>query len=110
MRSVLVDHVRAQATHKRSGKRRSVTLHDDFVSTGNEAEQVLAVHEGLEALSAIHEQVANIVELRFFGGFTHKEIAEIIGTPLRTVERGWQFARAWLRQHFDESETEGENA
>lgn len=106
MRSVLIDHVRARATEKRSGGRRAITLHDDFASTGDEAEQALAVHEGLEALSAVDEKLAHIVELRFFGGFTHKDIAEILHTPVRSVERSWQFARAWLRQHFDASEAE----
>jgi RNA polymerase sigma factor (TIGR02999 family) len=104
MRSVLVDHVRANATHKRAGKHRAITLNDDCISNENEAEKVLAVHEGLEALSAGYPQEASIVELRFFGGFTHKEIADILGTPLRSVERSWQFARAWLRQHFDASD------
>jgi RNA polymerase sigma factor (TIGR02999 family) len=107
MRSVLVDHVRAQATHKRSGKRRGITLHEDRVSIGDDAAKVLAVHEGLAALSAIHEQEASIVELRFFGGFTYKEIAEIVDTPLRSVERSWQFARAWLRRHFEENGSGG---
>ncbi len=106
MRSVLIDHARAEATLKRSGKRREVTLYDGYASTENQAgaEQVLAVHEGVEALSAIDAQVASIVELRFFGGFTHEEIAEILGTSLRSVERGWKFARAWLRTHFDPSD------
>ena len=104
MRSVLIDHVRAKATEKRSGRGCAVTLHDDFASTGDQAEQVLAVHEGLEALSAMDEKLANIVELRFFGGFTHEDIAEIHDISVRSVARSWQFARAWLRRHFDASE------
>lgn len=107
MRSVLIDHARAEATQKRSGKRRSVTLHDHYAETGGEAEQVLAVHEGIEALNAIDEQLAQIVELRFFGGFGHEEIAQILGTSLRSVERGWQFARAWLKQHFEDRDGDG---
>ena len=86
---------------KRSGKKRQVTLHEQFASMTDDTDQVLIVHEGIEALAAIDEQLASIVELRFFGGFGNKEIAEILGTPLRSVERGWQFARAWLRQHFE---------
>ncbi len=101
MRSVLIDYARAGAAQKRKGQRHKVTLHDHHVWDVNEADQVLAVHEGLEALGAIDDQLASIVELRFFGGFVNKEIAELLGTSLRTVERGWQFARSWLKQHFE---------
>ncbi len=69
-----------------------------------EAGQVLAVDEGLAALTAIDGQLGELVELRFFGGFANKEIAELLGVSLRTVERGWQFARAWLKQYFEDTE------
>ena len=102
MRSVLIDHARAEATQKRNEKRRPITLHEDLAADRSEAAQVLAVHEGIEALSAIDGQLANIVELRFFGGFSNKEIAKLLNVSLRKIERDWQFARTWLRQHFDE--------
>ena len=107
MRSVLIDYARAEDAQKRGGKRRPVTLHDQFAVNLDEAGQVLAVDEGVVALAGVDGQLAEIVELRFFGGFANKEIAELLGVSLRTVERGWQFARAWLKQHF---ESNGERA
>ncbi len=101
MRSVLIDHARAESAQKRSGKKRAVTLHEQSAAMTDDTEQVLAVHEGIESLSVIDEQLANIVELRFFGGFSNKEISEILDMSLRSVERGWQFARAWLKRHFE---------
>lgn len=101
MRSVLIDHARAESAQKRAGKRGSLPLDEHFATMTDDTEQVLVVHEGIEALAAIDGQVASIVELRFFGGFGNAEIADILGAPLRSVERGWQFARAWLRQHFE---------
>ena len=101
MRSVLIDHARAESAKKRSGKKRSVTLQEQFAVTSEDTEQVLIVHEGIEALSAVDVQLASIVELRFFGGFSNPEIAKILDMSLRSVERSWQFARAWLKQHFE---------
>ena len=108
MRSVLIDHARAETAQKRSGKRRAVTLYDESAWSIDEAVQVLAVHEGLQALEKVDDQLASIVELRFFGGFSNKEIAEVLKTPLRTIERGWQFARSWLKQYFETAEESGE--
>lgn len=104
MRSVLIDHARAQMTQKRGGGRRVVTLHDEQAFGADQAAQVLAVHEGIDALGAIDKQLASIVELRFFGGFSHQEIAELIDTSLRSIERGWRFARAWLEQYLSEGD------
>jgi len=103
MRSVLTDHARAEATNKRSGKRRAVTLRDGDVGMGTDAARALLVDEGIRALSEVDPQLGKIVELRFFGGFNNKEIAELLSTSLRTVERGWQFARAWLERYFEDA-------
>lgn len=101
MRRVLIDHARAEATQKRQGRRQAVTLHDHADWSPGDAEQVLAVHEGVRALAEIDGKLANIVELRFFGGLSNQEIAGILDSSLRSVERGWQFARSWLRQFFE---------
>jgi RNA polymerase sigma-70 factor (ECF subfamily) len=100
MRSVLTDHARAASARKRKGSRDAVTLNEQIVSAGEDSEQVLLVHEGIELLAEIDAQLSSIVELRFFGGLSNRETAEVLGCSQRSVERGWQFARAFLRQHF----------
>ena len=102
MRSVLVDHARARGAQRRDPGRRAVTLHEDQAMESIDLARVLAVHEGLEALAVIDGDLARLVELRFFGGLSNGEVAEVSGVSLRSVERGWQFARAWLQGHFGE--------
>lgn len=104
MRNVLIDHARRRSADKRGKAQQAVTLCDQVVMESGGPEELLTVHEGLEALAAQDPKLAQIVELRFFAGLSHPEIAEILETPLRSVERGWQFARAWLRRQFGQGE------
>ena len=62
---------------------------------------VTAIHEALERLAVIDVERARIIELRFFGGLSHPEIAEVLGTSLSTVERKWRLARAWLCRELE---------
>jgi DNA-directed RNA polymerase specialized sigma24 family protein len=62
---------------------------------------VLALDEALERLASVHAEPARVVELRFFAGLTHPEIATALATSLSTVEDRWRFARAWLRRALD---------
>jgi len=96
MRSILVDHARARGRLKRKAGERRVPL-DDWVASFEESSgDLIAVNEALNQLELRSERAARIVELRFFGGYRHAEIAEILGTSERTVERDWQFARTHL--------------
>jgi RNA polymerase sigma factor (sigma-70 family) len=63
---------------------------------------LIALDESLEKLAALHERQARIVELRFFGGLTLKEVAECLGVSPRTVDGDWSMARAWLRRELRE--------
>ena len=63
---------------------------------------VLSLHEALETLSKVDERMSRVVELRFFGGFTVPEVAEILEVSGGTVERVWRLARAWLRKEIPE--------
>ena len=99
MRNILVDHARRRRAAKRGGGERPLTLAD----VGGFTPDVLMVHEALQRFASEHERQAQVVELRFFGGLTANETAEVlrqqgIECSLRTVERDWRFARAWLQQ------------
>jgi RNA polymerase sigma factor (TIGR02999 family) len=99
MRRVLVDHARQKRSHKRGGSFERVTLE---VVPGEQAHNidVLALDEALTALARLDERASRVVELRFFGGHTDKEVCEILGESLATVRRDWVFARSWLRTRF----------
>lgn len=105
MRFVLVDHARARCAEKRGGPRRRVTLDENLEGIADQAVDVLFVHEGLERLRAVDSQLAEIVEMRFFGGMTMAEISQALGISLSSVNRGWRLARAWWLEEFaDEAE------
>ena len=97
MRRVLVDHARARRADKRGGGARAVTLSTALLADGDRAgTDVLALEEALEKLGERSERQARIVELRFFGGFTIPETADLLGVSETTVEDDWRFARAWF--------------
>lgn len=96
MRSVLCDHARARGALKRGGLRQRITLAED-ARVGGEADlDLLDLDHALQRLEAMDPDLHRMVELRFFAGLSHPEIAELTGVPLRTVERRWALARAWL--------------
>jgi RNA polymerase sigma factor (TIGR02999 family) len=96
MRRIVVDYARRRAARKRGGGLRPVTLDSVQVGVEGQTEQVLAVDEVLEALASFNERLARVVECRFFAGLSDEETAEALGVSLRTVERDWTRARAWL--------------
>ena len=98
MRHVLVDRARARTTLKRGGVRPWVTLDDEAIAADDSPETLLAIDEALEALAAVEPRLAKVVECRFFGGLSEREIAEALGVTERTVERDWVKARMLLRR------------
>jgi RNA polymerase sigma factor (TIGR02999 family) len=104
MRRVLVDHARTRTRHKRGGKSIQVTL-DEMVG-GLEVwdHDVLALNEVLERLAGVVVRQARIVELRFFGGLSVEEAAEVMGLSPRTVAAEWAHARAWLKVELARAE------
>jgi RNA polymerase sigma factor (TIGR02999 family) len=95
-RRILVDHARSRGSDKRGGRSERVPL--DEVLLGAEARgiEMLALNEALESLAEIDTRKARVVELRYFGGLTVEETAEVLGiTPIR-VKRDWDKAKAWL--------------
>lgn len=96
MRRILIDHARARLCSKR-GSGQSPDVWDEAIAVRiNSQERLLAVNEALEKLHALDPRQEEIVEMRFFGGLTTEETAEVLGVSLRTVEREWMVARAWL--------------
>jgi RNA polymerase sigma factor (TIGR02999 family) len=96
MRRILVNHARDRAAGKRGGDLRKVPLSDADESTKPRDVDVIVLHEALEQLGAIDSRKSRIVELKFFGGLTTSEIAEVLQISPATIERDWTFARAWL--------------
>lgn len=96
IRRILVDHARSRGYAKRGGHAERVQLDDVLVGAEARGIEVLALNQALEALAEISQRQARVVELRFFGGLSFEEAAEILGiTPVR-VKRDWKTAKAWL--------------
>ncbi len=100
IRNELVDRARRRGAQKRGGGLARITL-DDEVSIGDgPAVDLLDLEEALQRLAALDEQQARIVELRFFGGLTNEEAAQILELKPRTVADEWTMARAWLKREL----------
>jgi RNA polymerase sigma factor (TIGR02999 family) len=97
MRELLVDHARNRRRLKRGGDRQQISLTAAGEIAGEQAVDLLALDEALETLAGVDPQKSRIVELRFFGGLTIEETAQVMGVSTPTVERGWRAARAWLQ-------------
>jgi len=96
MRRILVEAARRRQSEKRGGKLVRQEIDEIDVPLKQPPEEVLAVHEALDKLAATDSQAAELVKLRYFGGFTLKEAAEILGIAPRTADDVWSYARAWL--------------
>jgi RNA polymerase sigma-70 factor, ECF subfamily len=102
MRRILVSVARAHRSGKRGGEVSKVTL-DESLIAGGPGRDVVAVDEALKSLETLDARKARIVELRFFGGLTTEETAEVIKISTRTVEREWSLAQAWLLRELSPS-------
>lgn len=100
MRQILVDHARRRQADKRGGGARHVTLGDAEAQLAVPPEELLALDAALDRLQEQDPRLRSVVEYRFFGGLTEKEIAEVLDVTLRTVQRDWVKARAWLHQEI----------
>ncbi len=97
MRAVVVDLVRARLADRRGGEAEHVTLHTTVVDgKATREDEVLRVHDALDELAALEPRLAQVVELRYFGGLSEAEVAAALGVTERTVQRDWQKARMFL--------------
>ena len=96
MRRILVNHARDRAAEKRGGDMQKVPLSDVDEPRTPQDVDVIVLNDALDQLGAIDPRKSRIVELKFFGGLTTNEIAEVLQLSPATIERDWSFARAWL--------------
>jgi RNA polymerase sigma-70 factor (ECF subfamily) len=102
MRRILVDHARTRSRAKRGGGIQMVLLTDQSVMS-NEAAEVVALDEALRNLAEMDPRKSQIVEMKFFGGLTNDEVAEVLKVTSRTIEREWRKAKAWLHRAISKS-------
>jgi RNA polymerase sigma factor (TIGR02999 family) len=100
MRRILVDYARARGFAKRGGGARQALLDEAMVVSYERAADVVALDEALNALAQFDERKSKMVELRFFGGLSIEETAEVLGVSQGTVMRDWTLAKAWLRREI----------
>jgi RNA polymerase sigma-70 factor, ECF subfamily len=101
MRRVLVDHARARGYRKRGGGAQRVTLDDRLVGSPEPALDVVALDGALEALAAVDARKGRVIELRFFGGLSVEETAQVLGVSPDTVKRDWRLAKLWLLHELE---------
>jgi len=99
MRRILVDYARNRGSAKRGGSARQISFDETIVSEGRSAE-VVALDDALRGLASLDQRKSQIVELRFFGGLSIEETAEVLGVSPGTVMRDWTLAKAWLRREI----------
>jgi RNA polymerase sigma factor (TIGR02999 family) len=101
MRRVLVDHARTRGYRKRGGGAQRVTLSEGVVTSPETALDVVALDRALEALAAVDVRKTRVIELRFFGGMSVEETAEVLHVSPDTVKRDWRLAKLWLLRQLD---------
>lgn len=101
MRDILVDRARKRGASKRDGGQR-ITLSGAFLAAAEPPTDALSIHQVLEQLAEADPDRAHLVELRFFGGLTIEETAEVMGSSPATVKRNWDVARGWLYRALKE--------
>jgi RNA polymerase sigma factor (TIGR02999 family) len=103
MRQILVDHARASQRQKRGGRASKVELDEAAIVAPEQPAAILALNEALDRLAALDTRKAEVVELRYFGGLTQEEIAEVLKISSVTARRDWVFARTWLYRELRKS-------
>jgi RNA polymerase sigma factor (TIGR02999 family) len=100
MRRILIDRARRRNTRRHGGGYQRVELADCDLVAPQAEDEILVVNEALEKLAQAHPVQAEVVKLRYFGGRTNEEVAQILDLSLSTVKNYWAFARAWLLQEI----------
>ena len=104
MRQILVDYARASQSQKRGGGALKVELDEAALISPEQTTEILDLNEALERLATLDSRKAHVVELKYFGGLEHDEIAEVLKISTVTVRRDWIFAKAWLHSELQDVE------
>lgn len=102
MRRILIDHARRHLRLKRGGGAQKITLDDSSFSVEQQAKKLITLDQALVRLAEFDQQKSRIVEMKFFGGLTTEEIAEVEKISTSTVEREWRKAKAWLHHELEQ--------
>jgi RNA polymerase sigma factor (TIGR02999 family) len=100
MRRIVVDFARRRTAMKRGGGAAALTLEPDQLGADRQADLILAVVRAVGSRASLNERLARVVECRYFAEMTEEETAQALGVSLRTVQRDWMRARAWLRKEL----------
>src|SRR6266513_1591545 len=100
MRQILVNYAKSYRSQKRGGDAIKVELDEAAIVSPEQSKAIVDLHEALERLGTLDSRKARVVELKYFGGLNHGEIAEVMKISTVTVRRDWVFARAWLYEEL----------
>jgi RNA polymerase sigma factor (TIGR02999 family) len=100
MRRILVDHARTRGYLKRGGGVPKATLNEALIGPGEKGHDLVALDDALKALAGVDPRKSKVVELRFFGGLSLEETAEVLKVSPETVMRDWRLAKAWLAREM----------
>lgn len=100
MRRVLIDHARRRLADKRGGGQVFMTLNTDVAVPVASPEAVIELDRALDRLDQLSSRQRQVVEMRFFGGMTHEEVASVLDVSVPTVRRDWRMAQAWLKREI----------
>lgn len=104
MRRILISYARKRNAEKRGGNETPVTFEDGMASREARTEELLDLDDALNKLEKMNERQAKVVQYRFFGGLTYKEIAKVVDDTEHSVRYDWRVARAWLKREMKEAE------
>jgi RNA polymerase sigma factor (TIGR02999 family) len=104
MRQILVNYAKASQSQKRGGGALKVELDEAALISPEQTTEILDLNEALERLATLDSRKAHVVELKYFGGLNHDEIAEVLKISTVTVRRDWIFAKAWLHSELQDAD------
>lgn len=103
MRRILINYANKKKAGKRGGGEFIVTFNEKSMLRETRAEELLFLDESLDELATLNQRQSKVVEYRFFGGLSHKEIAQVMNVSIPTVRRDWRLARAWLSKELKQN-------